>query len=320
MYDVITLGSGTVDVFVKTKKPEIMKHKGHDDVCYAIGEKILVEDLHVDTGGGGTNTAVAFSRLGLKTGWIGEIGTDLHAKTILDEMKREKVDFLGGKGKGMTGYSVILTGLEHDRSILAFKGVNDKLSPCEVPWKKLRTKWFYFSSMLNQSFETLKKTAIFAKKKGIKYAFNPSMYVAKMGVKALKPIIEDCDLLVMNKEEAQALLGRNCGCKELLAGLKKYAKIAVITDGPKTAHAYNGIAHYQLQPPQIKIVETTGAGDAFASGMVAGIIIKKDIEQAMQWGMANSGSVIQHIGAKQNLLTRRQIEKMPRAKITVTRL
>ncbi|MEM2915999.1 MAG: carbohydrate kinase family protein [Candidatus Woesearchaeota archaeon] len=321
MYDVITLGSGTIDVFVKTKKPEIIRHKGHEDVCYAIGEKILVEDIHVDTGGGGTNTAVAFSRLGLKTAWIGEVGTDLHAKTLLDEMKREKVDFLGGKARGMTGYSVILTGLEHDRSILAFKGVNDKLAPYEVPWKKLRTKWFYFSAMMNQSFETLKKMAMFAKKKGISYAFNPSMYIAKMGTKALKPIIDGCDLLVMNKEEAQALTGMHtAGCKELLSELQKHAKIAVITDGPRIVHAYNGFEHYQLIPPHIKVVETTGAGDAFAAGMLAGIIIKKNLKEAMQWGMAEAAAVIQQVGAKQNLLTRRQIEKAPKAKVIVTRL
>jgi len=320
MYDVITLGSGTIDVFVKTKKPEIMKHKGHEDVCYAIGEKILVEDLHVDTGGGGTNTAVAFSRLGLKTGWIGEVGTDLHAKTLLDEMKREKVDFLGGRGRGMTGYSVILTGLGHDRCILTFKGVNDRLAPYEVPWKKLRTKWFYFSAMMNQSFETLKKAALFAKKKGIRYAFNPSMYIAKMGTKALKPIIDGCDFLIMNKEEAQALLGSGAGCRELLAGLHRYARTAVITDGPRIVHAYNGTELYELIPPQVKVVETTGAGDAFASGMLAGIIIKQDIKEAMQWGMAEAEAVIQQIGAKQNLLTRRQIEKAKKAKVSVTRL
>jgi ribokinase len=321
MYDVITLGSATVDVFVKTKHPEIVKHKEHDDVCLAIGQKILVEDLHVDTGGGGTNTAVAFSRLGLKTGWIGKLGSDLHAKTISDEMKREKVDFLGSHGKGMSGYSVILTGLEHDRSILAFKGVNDQLSPSEVPWKKLNTKWFYFSAMMNKSFETLKKAALFAKKNGIKYAFNPSMYIAKMGTKILRPVIEDCDLLIMNKEEAQALTGmQTAGCKQLLSVLQKFAKIAVITDGAGIVHAYNGFEHYQLIPQHIDVVESTGAGDAFASGMVAGIILKQDLAEAMQWGMAESASVLKHIGAKQKLLNRKEIEKAQKAKLTITRL
>ncbi len=323
MYDVITLGSATVDVFVKTKKPEILKHKNHDDVCYAIGQKVLVEDLHVDTGGGGTNTAVAFSRLGLKTGWVGKLGTDLHAKTVLDEMKREYVDVLGTQGKGMTGYSVILISLEHDRTILTFKGVNDWLTPQEVPWDRLHTKWFYFSAMLNKSFETLKRAALFAKEHGIKYAFNPSLYLAKQGIKALKPIIQDCDLLVLNREEAQALFGTQQKCVEMLPELQQYAKIAVITDGPKTAHAYDGINHYQLEPPKINIIETTGAGDAFAAGMLAGLLIKNDIAAALQLAMAESGSVIQHIGAKQKLLTRAEAEHGMRTKpaqLTITRL
>ncbi len=323
MYDIITLGSATVDVFVKTTKPEIVKHRQHDDVCYAIGQKVLVEDLHVDTGGGGTNTAVAFSRFGLKTGWIGKLGNDLHAKTVLDEMKRERVDFLGAHGKGMTGYSVILTGLEHDRTILAYKGVNDQLTTKDVPWNKFKTRWLYCSAMMGASFETLKRAVAFAKKHGIKYAFNPSMYLAQQGIKKLKPIVQDCDLLVLNREEAQALLGVQQRCVEMLPELQKYAKIAVITDGPKTAHAYNGFLHYQIEPPHIKVVETTGAGDAFAAGMLVGLVHKKDIADALQYGMAESCSVIQHVGAKQRLLSRAEIERWVRtkpAKLTVTRL
>jgi ribokinase len=320
MHDIVTLGSATVDVFVKTRKPQIVKHRQHEDVCYAIGEKVLVEDLHVDTGGGGTNTAVAFSRLGLKTGWVGKLGRDLHAKTVLDEMKREKVNAMVSHGTGMTGYSVILTGLEHDRTILAYKGVNDQLSATDVPWKKLGTKWLYLSAMLGKSFDTLVKAAQFAKQNNIKYAFNASMYLARQGVKALRPIIKDCDVLVLNREEAQALLGTQEKCRDMLPELQKYAKIAVITDGPRPAHAYNGIEHYEITPPDIKVIETTGAGDAFASGFVAGLMVKKDIAPALQWAMAESCSVIQHIGAKQKLLTRKEIERAKPAKLTVARL
>jgi ribokinase len=320
MYDVITLGSASVDVFVKTKKPEIVKHRTHDDVCYAIGQKVLVDDLHVDTGGGGTNTAVAFSRLGLKTGWVGKVGSDLHAKTVLGEMKREGVAVLGSHGKGLTGYSVILTGLENNRTILTYKGANDLLLPNDVPWNKLATRWLYLSSLLGKSFATLTRAAAFAKKKGIRYAFNPSMYLAKQGLRALKPIINDCDVLVLNREEAQAVLGKSQRCIEMLPELQKHAKIVVITDGPRPAHAYNGINHYEITPPDISIVETTGAGDAFAAGFVAGLIVKKDIAAALQWAMADSCSVIQYMGAKQKLLTQKEIERAKPAKLTITRL
>ena len=320
MFDVITLGSATVDVFVKTARPRIIRHKEHADVCYSVGQKVLVEDLHVDTGGGGTNTAVAFSRLGLKTGWVGKVGTDLNAKTVLDEARREGVSFLGTSGKGMTGYSVILTGLERNRTILAYKGVNDQLSPNDIPWDKLTAKWLYLGAMMGKSFETLRHVAAFAKEEGIKYAFNPSMYLAQQGIKKLRTIIDGCDLLILNREEAQALLGMQQRCVEMLPELQKYSKIAVITDGPKPAHAYNGIMHYEIVPPDIKVIEPTGAGDAFAAGMVAGLMIEKDIPTALQWAMAESCSVIQHLGAKQKLLTRAEITKARPAKLRMERL
>lgn len=323
MYDVITLGSAAVDVFVKTRKPEIVKHKQHDDVCYAIGQKVLVEELHTDTGGGGTNAAVAFSRLGLKTGWIGKLGNDTNAHTVLNAMKRERVDFLGKQAQGATGYSVILTGLEQNRTILAYKGINDQLRPTDVKWNKLKTKWIYLSAMMGASFETLKRAALFAKKNGIRHAFNPSAYLAEKGISALKPIIQDCDVLVLNREEAQALLGKQARCVEMLPELQRYAKIAVITDGPKPAHAYNGIEHYEITPPNVKVIETTGAGDAFAAGFVAGLMLTNEIAAALQWAMADSCSVIQHIGAKNKLLTRKEIQQQVRkhpAKLTIKRI
>ena len=84
MYDIITLGSATTDIFVKTKiKPEIKKHDGHTDMAYHLGDKLLIDDLKITTGGGGTNAAVGFSRLGLKTAYIGAIGNDANGIQLL---------------------------------------------------------------------------------------------------------------------------------------------------------------------------------------------------------------------------------------------
>jgi ribokinase len=310
MFDVITVGSATVDVFVISKSERIEMLKKKEEICFPIGAKILVDDLHMDTGGGGTNCAVAFSRLGLKTGWIGKIGTDMNSRHVMDQIKKEKVKFLGKVQKGgSTGYSVIITGKGKDRVILAYKGINDDLKKSDVNFSRLKTKWFYMGSMLGESFKTAEKIAQFAKKKNIKLAFNPSFYVAKMGFKKLKKIITACNLLVLNKEEAQAIAHSKKDVDFLLKKLQAHVPLVVITDGKKGAYAYNGIDKYTLKVGPQKIVEATGTGDSFASGVLAGIILGFDIEKSMRLGYANGVSVLGHIGAKEKLLTRTQALK-----------
>lgn len=168
MYDMITLGSADVDLYVKTEiKPEIRRHLHHKDIAYRLGTKLLVDDLFITTGGSGTNTAVAFSRLGLKTGFIGLIGDDISGKNILTELKKEKIDFLGSVKSGQTGVSVILP-TESDRTILTYKGIANNLTIKDIKVKKIRTKWLYVSTMIGQSFETAEKIIHISKRKGLK--------------------------------------------------------------------------------------------------------------------------------------------------------
>ncbi|MBD3303983.1 carbohydrate kinase family protein [Candidatus Woesearchaeota archaeon] len=316
MFDVIAVGSATVDVFVISESERIEMLKKKEEICFPVGAKILVDDLYQDTGGGGTNTAVAFSRLGFKTGWIGKIGTDMNSRHVLDQLKKEKVKFLGKAQKGgSTGYSVIITGAGKDRVILAYKGINDNLKKSDVNFNKLKAKWFYMASMLGESFKTAEKIAEFAKKKNIKLAFNPSYYVAKKGFNKLKKIIDACHLLVLNKEEAKAISGRKSDDVDvLLKKLQERVPLVVITDGKKGAYAYNGIEKYTLKVGPQKIVEATGTGDSFASGVLAGIILGFDIEKSMRLAYANGVSVLGHVGAKEKLLTRKQALKLMKAK------
>lgn len=305
VFDVITVGSSTVDVFMHTdpKQTEILHVHKHVDIAYPLGAKILVKELEFFTGGGGTNSAVAFSRLGLKTGWIGRVGDDDNGKRILDELERENIKFLGYKG-GVTGYSVILDAIESDRTIFTFKGCNDDLSYRKI--KKPETKWMYFSSMMDKSFKTIKKMSYHANIHNLKIAFNPSLYLAKKGVRYLKPVLRNTEILIFNKEEAQAMLNTNSENQfQMLHDIHKLGpKIIIITDGKHGAHCLDTIEKhfYSIKPEKVKIRETTGAGDAFASGFVAGKILGKDTEYSLRLGMLNAESVIKHKGAKNKLL------------------
>ena len=312
MYDIITVGSATVDVFAHTKS-ELIKIKTssseEDLIAYPSGSKILIKELRFTTGGGGTNTAVSLARLGHKVAYLGSLGNDENGKRILDLLKKEKIDFIGRLTNDITGYSIILDSIEHDRTILTYKGANNKLKFFNINQKKLKTKWFYFSSMVSESFRTLEKLAEFAEKNKIKIAFNPSTYLAEKGSGYLKKILIRTTILILNKEESSLLVGKN-NVKIMLKELYRLGpEIIVITDGKKSINAYDGKNIYVLIPNKIKVVESTGAGDAFASSFLSGIIKKNDVEFALKMGLANSESVITHPGAKNRLLKYNKILK-----------
>ncbi len=298
MFDVITFGSAVLDVFVDTDVAERGKF-----MCYPVGSKILLKNIKFEIGGGGTNTAVAFSRFGFKTGWIGKMGDDLDSKEILSMLKREKIEFCGKLDKNdITGYSVILDSKEHNRTVLTFKGANDNLLFDKLNLRKIKTKWLYATSVIGESFKTQKKLVDYLTRKGVRIAFNPSEYLIKR--MNLGPILRLTEVLILNKEEAEMLLKKNkVRVKDLLSGLHSLGpKVVVVTNKNKLTWAYDGKKKYKILPHNIKVVERTGAGDAFGAGFVAGLIAGKSIDEALKLGLKESESVLRYFGAKNKLL------------------
>jgi ribokinase len=322
-YDVVACGSATVDVFANTESELIeikTSHSSESLIAYPSGSKILINDLLFEIGGGGTNTSVGFARMGLSTGYLGCLGDDENAIRIENLMKKEKIDFLGHKVKHLTGYSVILDSIEHDRTILTFKGANNFLDMKKIPKQTMSTKWFYFASMMEKSFMTQKKIAVQAKAKGIRIAYNPSEYQAKQGYNHLKPILDATTILILNKEEAGYIAGFGT-TKDLVKRLHDLGiPIVCVTDGPADVYASDGETLWVMKPTKSKVVETTGAGDAFAAGFVSEYIKSGKVNQALCVGLANSESVITHYGAKNILLSYRKAHEYVKEKRLSTRV
>ncbi|MBI4150480.1 carbohydrate kinase family protein [Candidatus Woesearchaeota archaeon] len=307
-YNVITVGSATIDVFAKTHS-ELIKIRTETSaetlICYPSGSKILIHNLQFLTGGGGTNTGTSFARLGVTAAYLGHLGNDENGHKVLNELKRERVAFIGTFGKELTNYSFILDSLEHDRAILAYKEASDMLRWKDINKNKLQAKWFYISSMMGESYHAAEKLVQYARQKGIHVAFNPSEYQAKLGVKKLQPLLSCTNVLVLNREEAALLLGKKPedDIKTLLLGLLKTGpSIVVITEGKKGAHASDGHHVWFVPARQVKVVDSTGAGDSFASAFVAGLMKRNNIEFALQLALVNAESVVQVYGAKPGLL------------------
>jgi ribokinase len=304
-FDIITIGSATVDHFADTDSELIrIDTRSHHEalIAFPLGSKLLINELKTTVGGGGTNTAVAFAHLGLKTAYLGKIGSDAAGDFVLDLLNKEGITFIGPR-EGQTGFSVVLNSIQDDRTILAFKGANDNLRVEEIP--HLETKWLYLSSMLGESWDTVVQII---SNGSYNVAFNPSIYQAQLGYQALAPLVDHVKILIMNREEACAFLGIdhtvNSDFRLLLTKMHQLPpEIVAITDGNQGAFVYDGECFYHGSPtPELNILETTGAGDAFAATFTCAIMKGMNTQTALHYAMTNAESVLQHKGAKEKLL------------------
>ena len=298
---ILCVGSATLDQFLTIEQP-LSKIK--------LGDKVLVKSLETHSGGGATNSAAALSKLGLKVKVLTKLGADHAAEFILKELKEYRIKNLcRHHSHKQTDQAVILHSLaEKDRIILVHKGASEDLGWEDFSKLFLRVKWIYLASLLGKSFQTAKEIAAYAQKRKINILFNPSLYLAQKGKKGLKLILEVSTLLVLNLEEAQALLNtKSINPKELLRNLSNCGpQTVVITNAEKKIYALDQSQFYSVFPPRVKIVHTAGAGDAFTSGLLAGMIKEYSFEDALRMGLVNAAAVIQGLGTKNHLLTEKE--------------
>ena len=309
-FDIISIGSATRDVFLRSKALKIIRDESFstgEAECFALGSKIEVDEIEFETGGGGTNTAVSFARQGLKTGFVGKIGaTDARGKEIVAALRQEHVDtsLVIYDRRETTAYSVLLLTPRGERTVLVYRGASAQLRPVELPLKKMQSAWLYVSS-LGGELATIKKIWAFARRKNIKIAWNPGQLELDWGIATLKPLMRQVAIFSVNQDEAAALVRLTHG-QDMLAFQKLrplVGGVTLVTEGVDGALAGNSQQAWHCNTHEIKVASTAGAGDAFGSGFVGAYIrTNGNIARALQSGTANSESVIQHIGAKTGLL------------------
>jgi ribokinase len=252
------------------------------------------------------------SRLGFDTAFVGKLGTDTHGQLLLDWLQANHIAFLGEKG-GETGYSLILTSQADDRTILSFKGCNNELEYQRLPTERLKAHWLYGTSMLDKSLHTQKQLFALAHRSGMHTAYNPNPYICSQGLRYLQGILDYTDVLILNREEANLLISKS-ETIDLARQLANYGpSLVAISDGAKGVWVFAntpwGDGGWRILPAAgIKVVETTGAGDAFGAGLVAGLLLDKPCKEAALMGVLNAEEVIKTYGAKQHLMNREAME------------
>lgn len=305
MYDVITIGSALVDIFVKSSQYTLKNTKRGMMLCQLYDQKIDVDSFTVATGGAGGNTAVGFSRAGFMTAVVSETGKDVFSQVVLDELRRDCVHtkFVAQERQEQTGGSVILVGADGGRTVLVNRGASSMLDPHDIPARALkRARWVHLSSIGGRLF-TLKHIANIIRETDIRCSWNPgSAELDLLASGALDPTALPCQVLLVNKDEWASI-------QSVQATLRSHVSEIVITEGKKGGKIYlqGERRAARFKSSGAKTVEETGAGDAFAVGYVVARLHDRSPMDAVTIGSKNAGAVVQQVGAKAGLLHRDQL-------------
>lgn len=312
--DVLSVGDVVTDAFIKLfeDKAEVYETDQGPKIAMAYATKLPFDHTEVlPAVGNSANAAVNFAKLGLKSGFVSNVGEDSIGRDTISHLQKSGIDtrFVHINPDRKSNYHYVLW-YKEDRTILI------KHEEYDYHWPHLRPqdtpKWLYFSSISKNALDFHDDVAEWLEHNPeVKLAFQPGTFQMEAGVERLKKLYARSELLAFNREEAAKVTGGNKDdIHDLLNKMHELGpKIVMISDGPNGSYASDGENRFKmpiypdLGPP----VERTGAGDAFTSTFVAAIMKGNTIEGALQWAPITSMNVVQHVGAQAGLLTEHEI-------------
>ncbi len=307
MARIVSLGSALQDIYLvdhdDLKATEIGGSAIFGKVL--VGSKVDIDKIYYEVGGGGVNSAITFSRHGHEAILISNISKDPAGAAIMKTLNSEGVDssYMNYLERKATGTSVVLLDSKSgERTILTHRGASENFGNfSESDLDLVQPDWLYVTT-LRGDLDTIGRFFKRAKTLGVKIMFNPGIKELEQ-IKELTKLLKMVDVLNVNKSEAARIVP-GVLLTELLYHLNNYVETTIITDGAMGGIAGNGKEVYRFGLYEdVKIKDTTGAGDAFGSGFLAHLAAGKSFKNSLMFASANSTSVVSKLGANKGILT-----------------
>jgi len=312
---ILAIGDIFTDAFIKLNE-EVARVDTDEDgskrISLPLGSKPPYDEVAIVQGvGPAPNAAVAVARLGLRSGLNAFVGSDQVGSDAIAYLNGENVltdTVTTEEGLKTSYYYVLRYGAERTILVKNEEFNYTWVAPAEEP------DWIYLALLSGTSWQFHEDLlAYLLEHPNVKLAFQPGTFHFKWGVEKLAGIYGRSHILVLNREEAVDITGRSYdSIHDLAIGLHDLGpEKVVITDGPNGSYASYDfklvtIPNYpDVAPP----LDRTGAGDAFASTIVAALALGESMDTALTWAPINSASVVQKLGAQAGLLQRHEIDQ-----------
>jgi len=269
------------------------------------GEEAFITGYVEAPGGSAANTVVGLSRMGMKTGYIGKVADDEIGAILLQDLRNEGVD-TGGvivAKKGVSGVVMGFVAEDGERALYVNPGVNDTLRFDDIDLEYAeRAKMIHLTSFVGEApFEAQKQ--LVQALPDVKVSFDPGEIYARKGLEALRPIIKRSSIIFPNRREAVLLTGEESYQKAAETLLREGVGVVALTLGAEGCYITDGKEEHWVGAQKVKVVDATGAGDAFNAGFLYGVLNKRSLYDCGKLGNFIASCAIGRAGARSGLPT-----------------
>ncbi|HCI55947.1 MAG TPA: adenosine kinase [Bacteroidales bacterium] len=308
MKRILGIGNAIVDVIIFIDDEKLLERfslpKGSmhliDNVCSEVMRK-ETEHFHsfFASGGSAANTIHGLSMLGAETGFIGSIGNDKNGCFFENDLKSAGVKTFLKRSNTPTGVAIAFVTPDSERTFATYLGAAIELYPDDLtPDKFQNFDILYLEGYLINNFPFLLRACSLAKSMNMKIALDLASYnVVADRINSFREIVDNyIDILFANSDESRTFTGLEP--EKALELLSEKCEIIVIKTGAEGSLVKRGNETYKIRPYPALCLDTTGAGDLYASGFLYGLAQDKPLITCGQYGSYLASRVIEDSGAR----------------------
>jgi sugar/nucleoside kinase (ribokinase family) len=290
--DVLCLGIFVADIVAKPI--EDMPGKG---------KLALVDTMELHTGGCASNTGYALNKLGISTGLMGKVGTDGFGDFFVNYMRNAGLDISGIKYSttANTSATMVMVSADSERTFFHYLGANAELNYNDVDFNIVKeAKILHIAgSFLMPAFDGEPASRVLrqAREWGITTSLDTAWDSKGNWLKVLEPCLQHLDIFMPSIEEARMITGRDKP-SEIAEFLLSYGiKTVALKMGERGSYIRTPDWELYLPIYKVETVDSTGAGDAFAAGFLAGVAKGWSYKDAARLGNAVGACCVTAIGS-----------------------
>ncbi len=273
------------------------------------GEELFIKKVERAPGGSAANTIAGLARLGVETSFAGCVGKDEDGDFLIESFEKEGV-YTGciSRVSEPTGFVIALVDESGERTMYVYPGANDRFNVTPEVVKCIeRADLLHLSSFVGDAgfFAQIEIADNLNEKK---ISFSPGMLYAKRCLIELKEIFSRSRVVFLNEEEAFEITGNRLE-RAARVILRLGAEIVVITLGEEGCYIATNSQEFRVRAEKARVVDTTGAGDAFAAGFIYGMLKGYNLEECGRIGNFVAARCIEEVGARAGLPTEEEVEE-----------